>query len=195
MILSLGSGSGVNEICCDIPCLCIDKERQCIFSACVNMKGVWKSKKNQVYHAVYDFSVGTGLYDICSILTKQFPNLSISILYQHPSPSKEKLSRLAYSKSGFLSIHALVDNLVSDIHFVYDVKEGKTCWNKHDIISTFSKMIDLFTRKKLLFSEELLISKIGESEVDHPKYGCTARMGWAYTRKGDEKTFYIEKVN
>ena len=120
MVLSLGSGSGANEMTSSIPCLCLEKDKRCIFSGAVNLKSSPNEDKNQVYHANFDFTTKVGIYEICQILKLRYPHLKIKILLQHPDPS----DKAVYSIIGKKCVCALANNFVEEIHFVY------TCMTK-----------------------------------------------------------------
>ena len=89
------------------------------------MKGDWSKKKNAVHHAYYDIAKGSSVYDICETIHKRFLTLSITVLLQHPTPSKKGTCRLDYSTCGKMCIEAVLNKIAKDIHFVYDKKEAK----------------------------------------------------------------------
>lgn len=122
MVLSLGSGSGANEMTSSILCLCLEKSKQCVFSGAVNLKSLSKENKNGLYHAYFDFTSKVGVYEICEVLKLRYPHLKLRILFQHPNPSDE----VVYSIVGSKCIKALMNGFVSDIHFVYDTDRKKT---------------------------------------------------------------------
>lgn len=191
MVLSLGSGSGANEMTSSIPCLCLEKSKQCVFSGAVNLKSLSKENKNGLYHAYFDFTSKVGVYEICEVLKLRYPHLKLRILFQHPNPSDE----VVYSIVGSKCIKALMNGFVSDIHFVYDTdrKKNKNCWERTHLYQVFTSQVCSSILSNLMNTEEIIVSEKGDDSVNHPIFGLVSRMGWAFTRKGTECSFLIQK--
>ena len=185
MIISLGSGSGSTEMNSKLPCLCIDNDKRAVFAGIVNLKGNWLKKKSGVYHAYYDIKNGKGIYQIVSRLKIEFPSLKIRILFQHPNPSLSQ----TYSNPGFFCVQALKNKIIQDIHFVYDMKKGSNCCSKEKLLDMF--LYDVNNKEDLVIGDELLISEIVDTNVNHPIFGHATRMGWAEMRHACEYTFKL----
>ena len=54
-------------------------------------------------------------------------------------------------------------------------------------------MVDSPTKNGLFYGDEILISKIGEIKVRHPRFGLINRMGWGFTKKGNKMSFFNRK--
>ena len=191
-MVSFGAGSGATEMSCKYPCLCLDKDKRAIHAGIINLKGDWKGNKNGVFHSYYDF--GKGVYLILKMLKQKYPFLMIEVLFQHPNPSKKDNVKAPYYIVGKDCVAAICDGHINAIHFVYDVKHGKKCWNKTDLLGTFLLKVPNNQKHNIAISEETSISDIFESEVKHPIFGSVQRKGWAKMKNGMEYTMYITKL-
>ena len=184
-MVSLGSGSAATEMAGDLPCLCLDKDKRAIYSGVVNLKGNFIGKKNNIFHSYFDMRNSQELFSIFQALNTTLPNHCIKILFQHPNPSM----KITYKKCSGACMLALKEKIVKEMHFVYDVKEGSTCWNKSEIVNEFVKKK---RDKNLFIGHELVICKTGENSLKHPLFGNTVRLGWATMKKGEEHTFMMK---
>ena len=79
---------------------------------------------------------------------------------------------------------------LEEIHFVYNVDEGRNCFSKQAILETFLHLTEFTCRIGLLDSNEITVSKIGTDNVTHPLFGDVQRKGWALMRRGNEHTVF-----
>ena len=169
-----------------LPCLCLDNDRRAVFAGIVNLKGNCAGKKNCHFHSYFDMRKSQELRNICCLLKQSLPNHSLKVLFQHPNPSKGD----TYDACSDVCMNLLSLKILEEIHFVYDVKDNHTCWKMSGILDYFVPKGD--HKKKLIISDELIVSNEGEMFIHHPIFGTTMRKGWAKMKKGSEHTFHLK---
>jgi hypothetical protein len=86
---------------------------------------------------------------------------------------------------------------VQSIHFVYDWNENSnTCWQKNELRLFLLKECYLSSAALLhsiTFTDDINISYINTSMINHPVYGITKKRGWAQMKFGQERAFSVIK--
>ena len=181
IILSLCAGSGGTELQSSSLCLCLDLCRRSLFSGAFSAKHLHKSKSVVFYR--HDMKYG--LFSLFKAIQEHLA-IPIVVLFQHPSPNNDR----AISLAGEQCCNALIKGIVSQIHTVFDMNSGKTCWTYQNLVSRmvadqFSTMVHV--------SEGVLICESNKVDYDHPVLGYVKRSGWSSHKKGQEIAFCITK--
>jgi hypothetical protein len=77
--------------------------------------------------------------------------------------------------------------IVASVHFVYDWKTNRNCWNVNELNSNI-KLLGCMN-----FSNDRSITIQDSSMFDHPLQGVVEHRGWAQMKSGDEQTFGVTK--
>lgn len=78
-----------------------------------------------MYHALCNITK-VGVYECVQLLKDRYPTLKVTVLLQHPNPSLKN----TYQIPGSECIKGLIDGIMEDIHFVYDLKDYANCCKK-----------------------------------------------------------------
>jgi len=174
--------------------ICLDVDKRALYSALFSLKYLHEGKSNMIiqYHDMKD-----GFYDILHTIQTN-TQLPILILFQHPSPTTEIRHRQALIKAALHCIMCLfIIDEVQSIHFVYDWNENSnTCWQKNELRLFLLKECYLSSAALLhsiTFTDDINISYINTSMINHPVYGITKKRGWAQMKFGQERAFSVIK--
>lgn len=186
IIISLGCGTGATELSSTKLCLCLDSNRRSLFAGVLNLRSL---KGTEMVFAYFDY--GTELYQLLkSIATKT--DARLQVLFQHPSPSPA--TKRSISSAGYNCAKAMLDGLIFRVDLVFDYEPTKNTWNAKSLLDTFFATCHHEMEKKLFLSESVSIADINCTEVDHPVFGSTSRLGWAKMRKGTEQWINIKII-
>jgi len=166
-------------------CICLDVDKRSLYASAFTHKYLHRNRANLLFH---HFDMSKGLFQLIKSLSSHV-NVQISVLFQHPSPSPETRNINAISAAVADCIEALMTDLISTCHFVYDCHKLD---NKR-IQSLCNLNIPIKYREYIVVSSASLISLLGENKVNHPLFGMIRRVGWAKMKGGEEWCFLMRK--
>ena len=171
-------------------CLCLDKCKKSIYASAVAHHYLHLRKSKSIF---YHHNMASGLHELVKSISVAV-NLPIVILFQHPSPSKDKSSRSAIAAAAKSCIAGLIDLSVDSVYFVHDCHPSatKNCWSSHELKSVALSKCANSDVAMVNATEPSMICAMNEDAVSHPVFGNVQRSGWAKTKKGVEMSFHIK---
>jgi hypothetical protein len=189
LIVSIGAGRAETEINSNDICVCLDKNKKSLYSCAFACKHLKKTKIPIIFHQ-YNMKDG-GLVKLLTSI-KKVSNLSIQILFQHPSPSSDIKNKRILQSTIQECINAQRIYVVESIHFVYDSTPNArgTSWGRHEL---HNLVHDLCVKNETQHSMTApsTISNKTDNYVLHPIFGKNIRKGWALMKKGNEMSFSV----
>ena len=183
IVISLGSGTAVSEHCLSQTCLCLDKDRRSVYTASLLAKVIGVKS---IFSAVFDIEKDD-LLGLFAAVKAKCPSSSITVLFQHPNPSKKKTLQAA----GFACTTAIYNNFIDKAVLVFDHKSSGNCWDDDLLLDSF--FWGRRNKAQYLVTKLGIVSKKGTDEVVHPVLGVTPRYGWALMKNSDERGLVITK--
>lgn len=189
IVVSVCSGRSEIEMNSTDLCVCLDIDKRVLFAGKFASHYRGGRSNNVIFHY---HDMRDGLLKILSSIHSS-TDLPVFVLFQHPSPTSNKLSCEGLATASSECISALRQNFIEGIHFVYDchLDPKKTQW-KGDSLKNLS-LSECGDTSDLLVSDTKIICDTQESTVEHPVFGTVPRCGWALLKRGIEKSFAITK--
>ena len=170
-------------------CICLDIDKRSLFAAAFVGKYL-QNKKNNLFH---HFDMGKNLLELITNI-RAACLLPIDILFQHPSPSLDTKSRNVIACAATDCMSALMSEIISSVHFVFDQHETGTSWTYESLRHCcFSRNKAKQMKNSLLVSNVSCIANDDDLSVNHPLFGIVQKGGWAKMKRGKEMTYFITK--
>ena len=161
----------------------MDKDRRSVYTSSLLSKIVGVKT---MFSAVFDIEKDD-LLGLLGAVKAKCPTSVITVLFQHPNPSKEKTLRAA----GFACTSAIQNNWIEKAVLVFDHKPSGNSWSDDQLLDSFFG--GRRNRQEFVVDRLGVISKKGTDEVMHPVLGVTPRYGWALMKNSDERGLVIAK--
>jgi hypothetical protein len=171
IIVSVCSGRSEVEMQSSDLCLCLDKCKKSIYAGAFGYKYL---------HALI-LSISKGI------------KLPVLVLFQHPSPTKDKRARDVLASASADYLKGLLDKSIEGVYYVYNSHTStfKNSWKYNElkelILSKCSRTVHL----PLVVGPPSAVSQLDEKSVLHPIVGLIDRSGWAKMKKGVETSFQV----
>jgi hypothetical protein len=170
--VSLCAGRAETELLSEDLCICMDVDKQALFSSLFALGYMYRKKANIIYH-IPDMFVG--IYSLLETIRK-ISELPVVVLFQHPCPtkSKDKLSRSASD-----CFRALSDYFIDSIYFVYNshANLNKNCWNYQPLKNVLTEDCSLSILFCIYCTSEETVSEMDSVDVRHPIFGLVPCAG------------------
>jgi hypothetical protein len=129
IVVSASAGVVETELHSEEMCICLDLDKQSFFSSHFALKFLLSKKCNSIIFHRHNMSVG--LYALLQAIW-QSTALPLVTMFQHPCPTKNHHKLSIASRDCF---HALSENMVHGVHFVYDwhTNPAKKCWDNDSL--------------------------------------------------------------
>ena len=194
IVVSVCSGRSETEMqaCSDDLCVCFDVDKRSLYASAISYKYLHPKKSNLLFHH-HDMS--SGLLNILHAIKIQ-TSLPIVVLFQHPSPTGDKLSRDAIAYASMDCMLAVTSRIVDSVHYVYDHHDAasKICWRGNTLQSLCTSKCKTETTNLLCVGQIQTICGQEQDKFAHPVFGVIDRRGWALFKRGSERAFCVTAV-
>ena len=188
IVVSVCAGMAETELHSEEMCICLYLDKRSFFSSHFALKFLRTKQCNNIIFHRHDMSVG--LYAFLQAI-RESKALPLVILFQHPWPTKN-LHKLSIASSD--CFHALSENTVQGVHFVYDwhTNPAKKCWEDYDsLFLIITAQCPIPVMACLDFTFQKTIFDMGADQVQHPVCGLVPRVDWAAWKNGIEVSFSV----
>lgn len=192
VVLSLCCGRSETELQSSDLCVCLDRCKKSLYAGALAREYLHRVKPMNVFFW-HDMKVGvTNLISNIHAAT----DLPIVVLFQHPSPTKDTVSRSAISAASKECISALLTGYLASLYFVYDVNESKNAWTTKELKRAAISRCSSVDLEAIQVTDAVITSQLDDENAMHPVFGNVKRSGWAMLKRGVEMAFQITaKIN